>query len=168
MIKPSEIKAVSERFREENYKFRTYLKNRADSDELDENFLYLHNELFADYDCDQCNNCCKEYTTVFEDEEIQAASRLLGMSEADFVSAYLTETDEGSETKEKPCVFLCEDGKCRIEQCMPSSCRDFPFTDRPDRLSSMLGVVEFAEACPVVFEILQRLKKIYRFRGMRY
>ena len=32
------------------------------------------------------------------------------------------------------------------------------------RLSSLLGVLDFARQCPVVFEILQNLKKIYRFR----
>ncbi|MBC2398836.1 hypothetical protein BD780_000823 [Clostridium tetanomorphum] len=46
MIETSKIKEEFEKVESENYKFRTYLKNRADIDELDEQFLELHNELF--------------------------------------------------------------------------------------------------------------------------
>lgn len=46
MIEPSKIKKEFKKFEGENYKFRTYLKNNADIDELDNQFLKLHNELF--------------------------------------------------------------------------------------------------------------------------
>ena len=41
----------------------------------------------------------------------------------------------------------------------------FPFTGQPDRLSSMYSIIGHAEVCPVVFEMLERLKVIYRFRN---
>lgn len=58
VIEPSKIKEEFEKIESENYKFRTYLKNRADIDELDDQFLELHNELFKNYDCSKCRNCC--------------------------------------------------------------------------------------------------------------
>ena len=39
MVKPHEVKAKAEWLEEQNYKFRTFLKNRAGDDELDAQFL---------------------------------------------------------------------------------------------------------------------------------
>lgn len=58
MIKPSQVKEAFKKVENENYKFRTYLKKYADIDELDKQFLKLHNELFVNYDCSKCRNCC--------------------------------------------------------------------------------------------------------------
>jgi len=46
MIEPSRIKETARRYEDENFRFRTFLKNRADPDELDRQFAELHNELF--------------------------------------------------------------------------------------------------------------------------
>ena len=164
MIEPRRIKEVSKEYEDQNIRFRTFLKSHANSDELDAHFLRLHNEFFAEYDCRKCNNCCKEYDTFLGDDEIEAISKFLGQARDSFIHDYLVGTEEGFMIKGKPCHFLCADGQCRIQECKPSACRDFPFTNQPDRLFSLLGILEFAEICPVVFEILERLKKIYRFR----
>jgi len=162
MIEPSKINFVAKRYAEQNYKFRTFLKRRADVDKLDAQFLELHNELFANYDCCKCNNCCKTYDVILKDDEITDISRYLGKAENDFINECLTKSDEGGyKIKGKPCSFLSADGKCEIQECKPSECKGFPFTDRPNRLSSMLSILDFAEECPVVFEILERLKRIY-------
>jgi len=59
--------------------------------------------------------------------------------------------------------LLESDGKCRIQGVKPAVCKDFPYTDKPYRLYNMLGVLSFAEDCPVVFEIIERLKLIYNY-----
>ena len=46
MIDPSKVKEAFSKVESENYAFRAYLKNDADIDELDEQFLKLHKELF--------------------------------------------------------------------------------------------------------------------------
>jgi len=56
------------------------------------------------------------------------------------------------------------DGGCKIEVCKPSSCRDYPFTNRPERLFSLLSIIDSASICPVVYEMIERLKQIYRFK----
>ena len=163
MIEPSNIMAAAGKKEYENLKFRAYLKNRADPDVLDRQFLELHNELFTGYDCRKCNNCCRAYNPVVQEDEIDSISTFLGVTGQDFSDKYLVQTNEGYEIK-SPCCFLNANGECLIQECKPAKCRDFPFTDKPDRVSSLLGVVSFAEVCPVVFEIVERLKKIYRFK----
>ena len=167
MVDPKMINTVAQKYEEENYNFRTYLKTNADPKELDTQFLKLHKELFDGYDCCMCNNCCRTYAITLNDEDVNRISQHLGKTRDDFVSQYLkkSEFDEAVHVMEKiPCIFLCEDGKCSINEVKPIECKAFPFTDQPNKLDSLLGVIDFAEECPVVFEILERLKVIYRFR----
>ena len=169
MIKPSEVKSKALKLEEQNYKFRAFLRNRADYDELDEQFLTLHKELFADNNCCNCGNCCKEFEITLGEDEIKRIAAFLNVTESDFATEYLKKAkpydDNPFEFKSKPCAFLEADGRCRIQECKPDDCTGFPFTDRPNRMSSLLGVISHAEVCPVVFEILERLKVIYRFRN---
>lgn len=163
MIEPSKVKAAAKAREDENLKFRSFLKNRADEDNLDRQFLKLHNELFSGYDCCKCNNCCRAYGTTVQEYEFAPIAGFLGVTEEEFAKEYLFQGAEGYELK-GPCKFLNEDGKCAIYECRPEECRDFPYTDKPGRLWSLYGVLEFAGECPIVFEILERLKDIYRFR----
>ena len=163
MIEPSKIKKIYQKVSAQNDKFRIFLKNNADSDELDAYFLRIHNELFSAYDCCKCNNCCRLYDIRVEKNEIAVISEYLGLTENDFIENYLTANDGEYMMKEKPCRFLEADGKCRIQAIKPGVCRDFPHTDKPYRLYNMFGVFTFAEECPVVFEIIERLKLIYDY-----
>jgi len=164
MIEPSKVAMAAKKREKENVKFRTFLKCNADSDELDSQFLALHNELFSGYDCCKCNNCCREYNTSVRADEIDPISAFLGLTKQEFIEKHLVQSAEGHEIK-APCCFLNENGACAIQECKPAECMDFPHTDKPERLFSLLGVLSFAEVCPVVFEILERLKGIYRFRS---
>ncbi len=164
MLKPSEVKKAFARMEDENYAFRAYLKRHADEEELDKQFLALHRELFAGYDCNACRNCCKEYEAAFEEAEIGPAAACLGLTETDFRQAYIEEVMGDLLLKGRPCTFLEPDGSCRLGDCQPASCRDYPFTDKPERLFSLLGIVESSGVCPVVFEILEKLKQQYRFK----
>jgi Fe-S-cluster containining protein len=169
IISPNEVKAKARKLEEQNYKFRIFLKNRADDEELDAQFLELHKELFADYDCCKCSNCCKTYRIALDKKEVGRIATFLGIAESDFIVAYLTDADPDDEkpyiVKEKPCLFLGDNGHCQIQECKPDVCTGYPYTDHPERLSSMYGVIEHAEVCPVVFEILEQLKVIYGFRN---
>lgn len=163
MMTPRQLRKTAKRMEDENLRFRTFLKIHADEDELDRQFLELHRELFADYDCCKCANCCRKFTTPLQDEEIASISAFLGMEKQDFIEKYLTEGEEGPELP-APCRFLGDNGACAIEDCKPEECRGFPYTDRPERLHSLFSILSNAEICPVVFEMLERLKKIYGFR----
>ena len=169
MIKSTEVRAKAQKVEEQNYKFRMFLKNRVDDDELDAQFSELHRELFAGYDCYKCSNCCKSHSIILDKDEVKRISAFLGLTESAFIGEYLmnanTEDEKPYRFKAVPCAFLSDDGRCRIQDYKPDVCTGFPYTDQPDRLSSMYGIIGNAEVCPVVFEILERLKVIYGFRN---
>ena len=166
MLNPNQVKFEAKKKEKENFKFRTYLKCHADEDELDSQFLQLHKELFADYGCSKCRNCCKMYKAGIPAEDIERDAQFLGMTPEQFVSVYLDKEEHGMNylSKHKPCDFLQEDGLCKLEECKLDSCKKYPYTDQPERLSSLLSVLDTVEICPVAFEIYERLKKEYRFR----
>ena len=166
MISPRDVRAAAEKLEDENLRFRTFLKTHADPDELDLQFFALHSEFFAGYDCCQCGNCCRAYSTSLSEEEIASISAYLGMTRQKFLEDCLIRGRDGLELP-APCRFLDMDGRCRIQDCKPEECRGFPYTDRLDRLSSLYSVLSAAEVCPVVFEILERLKEMYHFRKRR-
>lgn len=56
MIKLDELENLAESKQEENLKFRRYLKNHADEEELDNDLKELHEKYFKIYDCTKCRN----------------------------------------------------------------------------------------------------------------
>lgn len=156
-------KCSRRKLEKENLRFRAFLKNHAAGEELDRQFLRLHNELFAEYNCCKCGNCCKAYSTTLSEHEVGSIATFLGLSRQEVFEKYLSETTEGCEIK-APCGFLNANGACAIQECKPDECRQFPYTNKPGRLESLLGIVSFAEECPVVFEIIERFKDTYHFR----
>ena len=62
------------------------------------------------------------------------------------------------------CKFLNDDNNCLVDSYLPESCRDYPYTNKSERLFSLYGIIGNASICPVVYEILEELKKIYNFK----
>jgi Fe-S-cluster containining protein len=165
LINPDKVKAKAKSKENENYAFRTYLKMHADPLKLDEQFRKLHEEFFSGYDCSQCRNCCKMYRGVIPQEDVEKAAGQFSMSRGEFIERFL-EYDSGEmsyTTKHCPCDFLEENGACALGDSKPANCRKYPYTDQPDRMGSLLSIIESAEVCPVVYEILERLKEEYHF-----
>lgn len=169
MVSPDKVQVEAEKKEDENYKFRAYLKSHADADELDRQFLVLHKDLFADYDCSKCRNCCKMYKGSIPMEDVEKDAEYLGITVEQFVDFFLekAEHDIGYHTKHKPCDFLMEDGNCKLGDCRPESCKKYPYTDQPERLFSLLGFLDTVSICPVAFEIYERLKQEYGFKARR-
>ena len=157
MILPDKVRAEAKKKENENFKFRTFLKCHADEDKLDRQFLRLHKEFFADYDCSKCRNCCKMYKGSIPVEDIDRDAQYLEITSEQFIGIYLEKEDYGInyQTKHKPCDFLQEDGNCKLGDC------------KPERLSSLLSILDTIEICPVAFEIFERLKEEYRIRLRR-
>ena len=169
MISPDKVRSEARKKENENLKFRSYLKGHAYEDELDRQFLRLHKEFFADYDCSKCRNCCKMYKGSVPTEDIDKDAQYLGITPKQFIGTYLEKEEYGMDyqTKHKPFDFFQEDGNCKLGDCKPDSCKKYPYTDQPERLSSLLSILDTIEICPVAFEILERLKKEYEFRVRR-
>ena len=166
MVSPDEIAYAAKRKENKNYKFRVFLKNHANEQELDAQFLRLHNELFTDYDCSKCRNCCKLFHTEISVTDIEKSAEHLHLNTDEFIDTYLKQDEHGLYyiTKHKPCDFLQEDGECMLGDCKPESCANYPYTNQPERLWSLFSFVQSVAVCPVAYEICERLKIAYNFK----
>lgn len=165
MLKPRKVKFWASKKEKENIEFRTFLKIHADEHELDQQFLRLHQELFEDYNCNSCRNCCKQYAGTIPEEDIDKDSVYLKLPREQFIETYLKEEKNGDySTRHCPCDFLQENGSCKLGDCKPKSCTNYPYTNQPERLQSLYSVLEAVSVCPVAYEIFERLKTEYDFR----
>ena len=53
MINPAEVSVRAREKEDENMKFRIFLKNNADEETLDKQFLNLHQELFSGWEAEK-------------------------------------------------------------------------------------------------------------------
>jgi Fe-S-cluster containining protein len=163
MIEPSKIQEAATDKKPENMEFQAYLKGNADPKELDRQFQKLHDELFSTYDCCKCNNCCRIYAVALREDETESIAEFLGLSMQAFAERYLFQSSAGGYGIEGPCPFLLPDGKCVIHACKPSVCKGYPYTNQPDKIENLVKVFSITEECPIVYEMIERLKEIYRF-----
>ena len=98
------------------------------------------------------------------DNELDIICSYLHMDKNKYISEYLNENYGKYSFKEHRCKFLNEDNTCKISNCLPSSCKEYPYTNKEERLFSLLSIVANASICPVVYEILEELKKEYNFK----
>lgn len=142
---------------EENKKFRKYLRNFS-SAQIDPQVRKIYAEVSSQIDCTQCGNCCTQLEPgLTRDEAIELAS-CKGMKTEDFFAAHvLEERDEVAYLKAKPCIFLAEK-KCSIYPKRPASCADYPHLNKPN-FKYNRNVWVNAEICPIVFEVIEGLKK---------
>src|SRR4029453_9813761 len=108
------------------------------------------------YSCHGCGNCCRDFTVQLRDEDLAKLKsqdweqklghpvtiRFRGMT-------YLRQRDDGA------CVFLMDDGRCRIhaEFCFaakPIPCQLFPFHLTPNSSGGISMGINFA--CQSVLE----------------
>lgn len=165
MLKPDEVKTAAKIMEADNLRFRSFLKNHADEEELDKQFMALHNELFADYECRNCRNCCKMYKGTFQEDELEKAAGYLNITTNQLKNFFLefNEIEYSYETKHSPCDFFEENVECKLGDMKPESCKTYPYTNQPERLCNLYSVLNAVEICPVAFEIFERLKGIYGF-----
>ncbi len=165
MIDSKDVRKEAEQRTEENLMFRRFLKLNADEKELDKQFKRLHQEIFPQYDCTKCRNCCREYEIEIPEKDLERDAKKLGMTKDLMISTFLKrDAKSGKYTvRGDTCAFLEADGNCLLDNCRPLTCKEYPHTDQPGRMGSLFEVVRSAEICPVVFEIYERLKEEYGF-----
>lgn len=164
MIKIENLESLAKEKLDENFKFRAYLKNHADQEELDAQFKQLHEKYFAMYDCSKCRNCCIKLKGTIPEDDLKRDAEYLKVTVNEFKNKYLSDKPSNHEydIKNCPCDFF--DGKeCVLGDCMPEACKAYPHTNKDNRLESMWSIVDNASICPVVYEIIEELKKIYNF-----
>lgn len=119
----------------------------------------VHEEVFADFNCLLCANCCTNSSPVFNRTDINRISAYLGQTARNLETHYLQADSEGDFIpKSKPCPFLEADNRCRVYEVRPRSCRGFPHTDNTDCWNRPVLMAGNAKACPAAYAIVEKFR----------
>ena len=153
---------------DQNFRFRQFLKTRCGlkPDEIDQRVFKTTRRVWAGIDCTTCANCCREVNPGFNEAEVDRVARRLGMEPQQFIETYLELSEEDSErlwrTHVTPCPFL-KDNLCSIYEDRPADCSGYPSLYQPDFVFRSLGMIERTFTCPIVYEVMEELKKSLGF-----
>jgi uncharacterized protein len=155
-----QFKLQSKNKEQENKKFLVGLKKK-DSRKVDNVFHSMHNEVFEEFDCLTCANCCKTTSPIFYQNDIERLSKSLRMKPGDFITKYLRiDEDKDYVLKSSPCPFLDSENYCTVYDDRPKACREYPHTDRKKMVQITELTFKNTMVCPAVFEMLERIKKV--------
>lgn len=153
------------REQESNYRFLRSLKLVSDPDPTDALVKEMHEDAFTRIDCIRCANCCKTMQPGFTDEDVARIAAHLGMSQEEFVAAYLEAGEWGDLQTRTPCPFLGEDGRCGIYEVRPEACREFPHTDKEGFATRTHQHASNTLTCPAAYHVVKALRRLRRRRG---
>jgi len=148
---PSRIQRLSQDRDDENWEFRSWLKQNA-PDDIDGIVKALSEKYFGLIDCTQCANCCRSLRMEFKKSELHSIAETLGQSMKAFEKQFMS-----AGKVNPPCPML--DGKlCSIYGNRPEVCRSYPYLEQPDFIFRLMGVIENVAICPIAYNAFEELK----------
>ena len=157
-----QIRRRAEEKEDENWKFRQFLKSSRDPREIDSRVFAIMERVWAGTNCTKCANCCREVKRQFSQEEVDRLARRLTMTRQQFIDTYLQRSEPGDDnpwtTRSTPCPFL-KDNLCSVYEDPPADCSGYPYLNEPEFVSRTLGMIERTFTCPIVYEVMEELKK---------
>jgi uncharacterized protein len=147
----SRIQQLSEEHENENWEFRSWLKQYA-PDDIDGIVKVLSQKYFALIDCTECANCCRSLHVEFKNNELHAIAETLGQSIEAFQRQFMSEGRVNP-----PCPML-NGNLCSIYENRPDVCRSFPHLEQPEFTSRLIGVINNLPICPIAFNTFEELK----------
>ena len=165
-----QIRKMASKKEKENWRFRQFLKGSEGLD-IDRRVAEITERVWAGIDCTTCANCCRELQPTFSEEDISRVARRLGMDRQQFINTYLQKTQKGEsnpwETRTTPCPFL-KGNLCSIYEDRPGDCSDYPHLYKADFISRIWATIERTFTCPIVYEVMEELKKSLRSEWRAY
>jgi Fe-S-cluster containining protein len=161
-----QIRLLGEKKRDENLRFRRFMKSRDHSDRI---LRRIAEDIEVQIDCTSCANCCRVATAVVTERDAERLSRYLRIQPAEFLARYTEESeDEGRilhRSREQGCVFL-DGNTCTVYEARPDACQRFPHLVRGagSIASRMWQFVDRATYCPIVYHSLEAFKQELRFQ----
>jgi Fe-S-cluster containining protein len=154
-----QIRRLGEKQREENTRFRAWLKRHHF---VERRLSVIAQQMEEQIDCTQCANCCRLATTQVQDRDIERLARYLGLTPKKCKQRYTVESaEEGRILRrtESGCIFL-EGNLCSIYEARPRTCQLFPHLVKGNGslLSRMWHMPDRAVYCPIVFNTLEQFK----------
>jgi len=160
------IQQAAKDHEQENLRFREYVKADLDLSDYRLNAVVKQTtqDVWERIDCRTCANCCKTRHPLFSRVEIQRIAEYLGVTAQELRTRYLEYDGESGRyvTRALPCPFL-KDNLCTVYEVRPSTCAGYPHLHRNFR-SRLWQTIDNAETCPIVFNVLERLKRQLGFR----
>lgn len=146
----------------ENDRFIQHLK-QLNEEELDAEVHRLDALITPQISCTDCGNCCKGLMVNITAAEADKAAAGLHMSRADFDEKYV---EKGSHElmiiNTIPCHFL-SDNKCTIYEYRFAGCKEFPALHLPQFNQRLFTVMMHYDRCPIIFNVMEELKKTTHF-----
>ena len=156
----SRIATAAENLREENFRFRRYVKERVDGRRLDKLVRELHAEVAGQIDCTQCGNCCRESSPTLTKADASRMAKATGLAAKAFTDSFLSRDDDGDTVfNARPCPFL-KDNKCCHYDARPEACHSYPHLHKSGFAGRTLFVIGNFGVCPIFFNVVQRLKAV--------
>lgn len=157
-----EFNSKAKSLKKENQNFYRKLKSRHPND-LDLQFLRLHEEVFEETDCLACANCCKTTSPIFYERDIERAAKGMKLKPGAFTGKYLRIDEDGDYVPVSiPCPFLKEDNACSIYDFRPNACREYPHTNRRKMHQILELTYKNTLVCPAVLKITEKLKSLLK------
>jgi Fe-S-cluster containining protein len=164
-----QLRQAAEEKTEENWQFRQFLKMAPESKQIDKRVFAATDRVWSGIDCTTCANCCRVVRPSFSDEEVDRLAGRLGVNREHLIDSWLERTEEVEkpwQTRTTPCPFLKEN-RCSVYEDRPADCMGYPHLYEPDFASRTIGMIDRTSTCPIVFEVMEDLKKSLGFRRSR-
>lgn len=165
---PAVVARLAAERADENDHFRAFIKwyCRLSDGRLNALARRLGAAAAGEIHCLDCGACCRSIVVPLEDAEIATLAAHRGLGEPEFRRLHVRWVDQYEQAIDgEPCPFQ-EGHHCTVYECRPEPCRGYPYIGGDIR-SHSLAVLERAATCPIVFEMLERLKTELGFRRWR-
>ena len=157
---PDRVARLAIERQDENWRFMRFLKrsSRLSAGRIDALAARLAAEAETRIDCTECGACCRDNCITVNNDEIAALARRVDLDIETFRDRYIIEDDDGQPAIDAtPCPFL-NGRRCTIYEDRPEACRGYPYIGMAF-VDGMVGFLERAGTCPIIFETFEQLKR---------
>jgi uncharacterized protein len=160
-----QIRRMGENKREENLRFRRYLKSHVF---VERQFRRAAEEIHDQIDCRQCAECCRVTEVELAERDVERLARFFRITEKAFLEQYTATGEDGELILRRTasgCVFL-RGNECTVYEARPGNCERFPHLLRGSGsiVSRMWQFVDRATYCPIVYNWMETVKDLTKFR----
>jgi Fe-S-cluster containining protein len=160
-----QIRRLGEQKRDENFRFRRYIKSH---NFVERQFRHAAEEIEEQIDCRRCAECCRVGEVPLAERDVEHLSRFLRISPKRFVEEYTATGEDGElilRRSKAGCVFL-DGNDCTVYEARPGNCERFPHLIRGagSIQSRMWQFVDRAAYCPIVYNWMEAVKNLTKFR----
>lgn len=161
-----QIRRLGEKNREENQKFRKWIKSHKF---VERQFRHAAEEVHEAIDCRKCAECCRVTEVEIFPKDVERLAKHFRLSQKQFKEQYTATSEDGGEMilrrTKTGCIFL-DGNDCTIYEVRPKTCETFPHLLRgmgsiPFR---MWAFVDRATYCPIVYNWMEKVKDLTNFR----